>query len=91
MILSLDYDDTYTKDPEFWDIFIRMAKHKGHKVICLTMRREDELGDIPEKFKSEVPIFCSGRKAKALYAMSKGLLIDVWIDDSPYWLNHNGG
>ena len=42
MIIALDYDKTYTADPNLWDAFIKFAVFRGHKVICLTMRYSQE-------------------------------------------------
>jgi hypothetical protein len=40
MLISLDYDNTYTLDPKFWDMFVKNAISSGHRVICCTMRYE---------------------------------------------------
>jgi len=40
MILSLDYDCTYTRDKILWDSFIKQAKARGHTVLCVTARCE---------------------------------------------------
>ncbi len=42
MIICIDYDDTYTRDPSLWDSFISNVKHRNHTVICVTMRSESE-------------------------------------------------
>ena len=36
MFLVLDYDDTYTAAPLFWDNFIESAKVNGHTIVCCT-------------------------------------------------------
>jgi len=41
MIIFLDYDRTYTLDPDMWDIFIVLAKANKHQVYCLTMRYKE--------------------------------------------------
>ena len=40
MLIALDFDETYTRDPEFWDIVIANATQRGHAVICATMRKD---------------------------------------------------
>lgn len=40
MIISVDYDETYTRDKILWDSFIKQAKMRGHTVLCVTARCE---------------------------------------------------
>ena len=47
MIIALDYDDTYDRDPPFWDQVIAAAARCGHTVIVVTMRHEHERPVIP--------------------------------------------
>lgn len=82
MIIALDYDKTYTADPQLWDALIVHAKHRGHKIICLTMRRYPE-----EQIKIPgVEITYTDRRAKKKYADENGIVVDIWIDDKPAWL-----
>ena len=87
MIIALDYDDTYTRDPNFWDSVIQLAQNKGHKVVCITMRYPYEIDK--EKF-PDVEIICTNRQAKWFYIQEHNIRIDIWIDDSPYFLLNNG-
>jgi hypothetical protein len=81
MLISLDYDRTYTKDKELWNRFIEDATKCGHEVICLTMRYPTEpIKDIP------CEIIYTSRKAKLKWAESNGIAVDIWIDDKPSWL-----
>ena len=43
--IIIDFDGTYTADPELWDVFLASARERGHKLICATMRHEDLEGD----------------------------------------------
>lgn len=81
MIIALDYDKTYTADPELWNEFVKSAVNKGHKVICLTMRYP------AEKIENwYVPIYYTERKAKLIWAKQNNIRVDIWIDDRPAWL-----
>ena len=40
MIISIDFDDTYTKDPDFWDEVCKLAIQKKHTVYCVSARYE---------------------------------------------------
>jgi len=82
MIIALDYDKTYTADPEMWNLFITMCRQRDHKVICLTMRRYPE-----EQIKIPfVDITYTDRRAKKAYADENGIWVDIWIDDKPAYL-----
>lgn len=88
---GLDYDDTYTSDPELWQWFIRRAQGRGHTVYIVTCRhdthenREEVYGD-RESTLTGLPwsrhIF-TGFAAKKWFCEHRGLKIDIWIDDYP--------
>lgn len=42
MNIALDYDGTYTADPDMWLRFVEEAQAAGHKVFIVTMRYESE-------------------------------------------------
>lgn len=76
MRIALDYDKTYTADPELWDQFIRDAKSRGHEVFIATMRHPHEAIENPP-----VEVVYTSRKAKIHIVVA-----DIWIDDSPHWI-----
>lgn len=81
MRIALDYDDTYTRDPVFWAAFIQMARTRGHEVMIVTMRYPREpVQDVP------CEVIYTGRSAKKDFLEARGIIIDVWIDDSPHWI-----
>jgi len=73
MLIALDYDGTYTEDPELWDRFIDDAKRNGHDVKILTMRYPHEAIIL-----HGVDIIYTGRKAKY-----KFIPADIYIDNEP--------
>ena len=79
MIIALDYDRTYTRDPGLWNEFIAMAELMGHKVVCVTMRDNTEL-IVPEL---TIPTYYTARAAKGRYLIMAGIEPDIWIDDDP--------
>lgn len=85
MIIGLDYDGTYTRDPKTFDRIISQFRLSGHRVICITMRRPDEPVDL-----KEIEVIYTSRRAKLLYAEENGIQIDIWIDDKPRWLLNDG-
>lgn len=88
MLLALDYDETYTRDPLFWDGMIANAIARGHSVICATMRYEHEGDDVRRDLADKVEaIIFTGRKAKHGAVYAAGYMPSVWIDDSPHWIH----
>lgn len=102
-IIVIDFDGTYTADPELWDVFLVAARERGHKIICATMRHEDLEGDeVKEALADKVDkIIFTGREAKHSIVQTALLndgydLIDVvqrmiWIDDNPHWIHNPAG
>lgn len=86
MLIALDFDDTYTKDPYLWDDFINNAKNRGHKVICVTMRFEEEGKEVIESIGRRCNIIFTERQSKEKFLKKMGIKPDIWIDDSPFWI-----
>ena len=82
MNIAIDYDDTYTEDPELWDSFIAAAKNRGHKVYCVTRRNPLKAADIRramELMDVEIIFVADGMTKRTATVVQ----IDVWIDDNP--------
>lgn len=73
--IALDYDGTYTADPQLWDEFIKFARLRGHIVKILTMRYQNYKETVKEP---PCEVIYTGRKAKESF-----YLADIWIDDQP--------
>jgi hypothetical protein len=87
MNISLDYDNTYTRDPLLWNAFLRMTEDLGHTIYCVTMRYDFEGHDVRAALDGRVDyIFFTGRKAKKDFMFEQGIAIDVWIDDMPFFV-----
>jgi hypothetical protein len=98
MTIALDYDGTYTRDPDLWDRFITDCSKSGHLVICVTQRtentrpgrRRDErvprlrISDEEGTITLEpIPIICAGDQFKLDAARAAGYSVAIWIDDMP--------
>lgn len=83
MLIALDYDGTYTKDPDLWQKFITDAHAKNHQVILATMRYEHEQEDMCQILTSRVKVIFTGRQAKREFLRNLGIVPHVWIDDMP--------
>lgn len=77
MIIALDYDGTYTRDPALWDRFIVDCKLAKHEIICITMRYPKE------EISLIIPVYYTSRKAKLVWAQANNIKVDIWIDDQP--------
>lgn len=89
MNISIDYDSTYTRDPQLWNLFIRSAHTRGHVVYCVTARSAEYEGEVEQVLDtigqligSDHCIFTGGL-AKRPYCEANNINIHVWIDDMP--------
>lgn len=85
MNIALDYDDTYTKDPELWCHFIVSAAAKGYAVHLVTCRRDtpENREDVYVSGIADHRHHFTGLAAKKWFMEQRGIKIDVWIDDNP--------
>jgi len=87
MLIALDYDGTYTKDPALWAAFIELAHDHGHEIIGVTMRAMKEAESMASAYQDGVDsLIFTNRMAKKDCVERSGLVVDVWIDDTPEWL-----
>lgn len=78
LVVSVDYDDTFTLDPSMWRKIIEIIEASGHVVVCCTFRKEhDEITDFPGE------VFYTGGLPKAQFMEDAGVPVDIWIDDWP--------
>ena len=84
MLISLDYDDTFTADPIFWREVVKLGAKHGHKFICCSARYND-VGNRNELERNlpDIPIVLCGHKSKWHVSRERGFNVDVWIDDTP--------
>jgi hypothetical protein len=85
--VALDYHNTYSADPKFWDTFIYMCWMRKWDVYCIThhvgeKQNEKLMDSIGKILPKDCIIFTMG-KAKQDYVDSIGLKIDIWIDNNP--------
>lgn len=86
MNIGLDFDDTYTRDPEGWNEFIRYFTSRAHTIYCTTFRfpeQSQQVYDTIGKVIGYDNCYFTSYQAKRPFMQSKGIMIDVWIDDMP--------
>jgi hypothetical protein len=88
MNIAIDYDDTYTADPDLWAAFIQWATLRGHLVVCITARRKtlENQQELMKALPEGVVAHFSYDEPKQDYARRNSIPVDVWIDDSPGWI-----
>jgi len=87
MIIALDYDHTFTEDPQVWYNAMMIMKQAGHTVVGVTMRYPAEASGMDMRYDHVCSkIFFTGRRGKKQFMNEQGLNVDVWIDDQPMWI-----
>lgn len=88
LVISVDYDRTFSAAPGLWRSFIADATARGHKVACVS-RREDT-PENREQLRAAFAdldladlILCGTETQKRAAARAAGLEVDVWVDDYP--------
>lgn len=96
LTIALDFDGTFTADCELWRCFILSAQAAGHRVVCITGRREsfEHRRELERALPHRVDVFFAYDEPKADYAKRNRINVDIWIDDMPEMLvascNHSG-
>lgn len=91
MTISIDFDRTFSADPQMWGEFARKSAGTGNNVVMISRRPESDreeviasLGDYAESF-SRV-LLVGGDALKDDAARAAGIAVDVWVDDSPQFI-----
>ena len=89
LVISIDYDQTFTEAPGLWLCFIEEAVELGNTVI-MTTRRGDSDANRAEVMSAVGPdsdlaaiIFAGPESNKRDAATAAGFNVNVWIDDTP--------
>jgi len=85
LLICLDYDFTFSADPELWTEFVLSAQKKGHGVVCVTLRynNEFEAPDVLNSIGKLCSVIFTNRKAKKRFLEELNVHPDIWIDDEP--------
>ncbi len=89
LTIAIDFDDTFTADPELFSQFICDAQGLGHYVVCVTARRDTDenrqhISECFAEYGVDIPIIFSNLGSKLYTVEKRGLKVDIWIDDAPY-------
>ncbi len=84
MLIAIDYDKTWTADPDLFGSFAKSLKKAGHKCICVTSRATDtENNDLANSIGQYMPIVYAGNQPKRKAAEKQRYHVNIWIDDMP--------
>lgn len=84
MIIAIDYDNTYSADPETFNKVIKLFQDAGHTVICVTGRDDGVMGEpVNNSIGKLAPVIFAGSVSKRTAARNRGYIVDVWVDDMP--------
>jgi len=90
MIFGLDYDDTFTADPDLWHAFATLAAKRGHRVIGVTARNRDQIIEDQKLLAAcESVVYCAGHAKYDTVLTLLDLAVDVWIDDKPHYVSQS--
>lgn len=96
--VALDYDNTYTLDPDGWRKLIRVMREFLHWDVRTVTMRSEELDPIVDKpaymdmasggIYTFLPIiYCDGKPKKEV-CEQHDWVPDFWIDDKPKSIDH---
>lgn len=86
MNIALDFDDTYTRSPVFWDQFIKDAKRWHYDIRIVTFRKKIMSDPALDWLSQSIPVIFTEGEQKRKFTDRMGWIVDVWIDDSPEFI-----
>jgi hypothetical protein len=82
VIIAIDFDETYNRDPGVFDKIIENFWEAKHRVYMVTYRHET-LDPDPLLEELRIPIIYTDGKAKGPFTEDLGIKVDIWIEDNP--------
>lgn len=84
MKIGIDYDNTFSEDPEMFRKFIDLLQEYGHEAVIVTQRPSTVWNkDLEEDIQDKIEVVYAGEGWKCHAAVNAGHSIDVWMDDNP--------
>ena len=86
LTIAIDFDNTWTADPDAWYAFYVIMRDRGHQVIIATGRseRSDDMDRFP--LPEGMPVIFCGRGYKEPATRAAGYHVHIWIDDLPCFI-----
>lgn len=88
MLIAVDYDGTYSVDPEFFRVVVRAGTAVGHRFVMVTGRSDEgQWGvEVRRAVGGLMPIVFAADGWKREAALAAGYEVDVWVDDHPEYV-----
>lgn len=81
--IAIDYDGTWTADPELFRFIAARSWARGHRVLVVTARVSGH-GEVTRECEPYVDrVLFSGAEYKRAHCDAMGEKVDIWIDDMP--------
>ena len=81
--IAIDYDGTWTADPEAFTAIATMLRRRGHRVLLVTARVTGHAEVEREAGPHVDRVLFSGAAFKRDHCASAGEAVDIWVDDNP--------
>lgn len=89
MNIMIDYDGTFGAAPADWMDVIEMMQSRGHRYVLVTSRGMDTPVEHDYWFAEKgIPVVYCEYRAKKDVCLERGIPIDIWIDDNPYYIEN---
>jgi hypothetical protein len=85
MIIAIDYDGTYSRDPLAFYGLVILLRGRGHTCVMVTGRSDEGRwgAEVRNAVGDLMPIVFAAGAWKATAAERAGFKVDVWVDDKP--------
>ena len=85
MLIAIDYDGTFSRDPVLFRALVALGRRMGHAFVLVTGRsNEGQWGaEVRREGGDLMPIVFAANGWKRAAAERAGHKVDVWIDDHP--------
>ena len=83
--IAIDWDETFTADPDTWRAVVSTLQAAGHTVYVVTARSPATTWECEQGLPGCQVVACSW-ELKREVCRKRGIKIDIWIDDSPEFI-----
>lgn len=85
MNIAIDFDNTFSSDPDLFKSFIKICESRNHKCYIVTMRNgtDEDRKEIESTTGGMLPVIYCGHTFKRKVTSQMGINIHIWIDDLP--------
>ena len=90
LTIAFDFDGTFAADPETFRTVVKAFQEAGHTCVLITNRDETWGEEVRELVGDLMPIILAGTTSKRSAAICRGYAVDIWIDDTPEYVDLNG-